>query len=189
MNKLAPRSFRLLTAALVGLLLQVFPAAGQAPSAIRSADFIVAVVNSEPVTNSEVQTMFRRMQRELVARGAPVPPAAQLTQQALDMLSESESSPILSQLTSIGLKLGKLADIDDKLKPEVDALEPARIQLQEAVYALNDYLGRIELDPERLTAHGLSLESVRSAVTSCSSALGVTMPSVCWRASPNCATR
>ena len=36
------------------------------------------------------------------------------------------------------------------LKPIVDLLEPARIQLQEAVYGLNDYLGRVELDPERL---------------------------------------
>jgi DNA repair protein RecN (Recombination protein N) len=84
-------------------------------------------------------------------------------QQALDMLSESESSPILSQLTSIGLKLDKLADIDDKLKPVLDALEPARIQLQEAVYALNDYLGRIELDPERLRTVEARLEAIHSA--------------------------
>lgn len=84
-------------------------------------------------------------------------------QQALDILSESESSPILSQLTSMGLKLDKLADIDDKLKPVLDALEPARIQLQEAVYALNDYLGRIELDPERLRTVEARLEAIHSA--------------------------
>jgi len=84
-------------------------------------------------------------------------------QQALDMLSEAESSPILSQLTAIGLKLDKLADIDDKLKPVLDALEPARIQLQEAVYALNDYLGRIELDPERLRTVEARLEAIHSA--------------------------
>ena len=84
-------------------------------------------------------------------------------QQALEVLSESESSPILSQLTSISLKLGKLADIDDKLRPAIDALEPARIQLQEAVYALNDYLGRIELDPERLRTVESRLEAIHSA--------------------------
>ncbi len=84
-------------------------------------------------------------------------------QQALDMLSESESSPILSQLTSLGVKLDKLADIDDKLRPVIDALEPARIQLQEAVYALNDYLGRIELDPERLRTVEARLEAIHSA--------------------------
>ncbi len=83
-------------------------------------------------------------------------------QQALDALSESESAPILSQLAAIGLKLGKLADIDDKLRPVIDTLEPARIQLQEAVYALNDYLGRIELDPERLRTVEARLEALHS---------------------------
>ncbi len=83
-------------------------------------------------------------------------------QQALDALSESESAPILSQLAAIGLKLGKLADIDDKLRPVIDTLDPARLQLQEAVYALSDYLGRIELDPERLRTVEARLEALHS---------------------------
>lgn len=84
-------------------------------------------------------------------------------QQALTLLSEDESSPMLSQLNGIEQKLGKLVDIDDKLKPVLDALEPARIQLQEAVYALNDYLGRIELDPERLRTVEARMEALHSA--------------------------
>lgn len=84
-------------------------------------------------------------------------------QQALNLLSEDESAPMLSQLATIEQKLGKLADIDDKLKPVLESLEPARIQLQEAVYALNDYLGRIELDPERLRAVEARLEALHSA--------------------------
>ena len=83
-------------------------------------------------------------------------------QQALNLLSEDESAPVLSQLTLIEQKLGKLADIDDKLKPVLESLEPARIQLQEAVYALNDYLGRIELDPERLRSVEARLEALHS---------------------------
>ncbi|GAA4025786.1 DNA repair protein RecN [Actimicrobium antarcticum] len=75
-------------------------------------------------------------------------------QDALAALSESgaesASQPMLSQLTALNLKLDKLADIDEGLKPVLDLLEPARIQLQEAVYALNDYLDRLELDPRRL---------------------------------------
>lgn len=70
-------------------------------------------------------------------------------QQALDALSESDS-PILSQLNTISQKLAKLTDVDVALKPVMEALEPACIQVQEAVYALNDYLGKMELDPERL---------------------------------------
>jgi DNA repair protein RecN (Recombination protein N) len=84
-------------------------------------------------------------------------------QQALDLLSESDSTPMLSQLSSVEQRLGKLVDIDDKLKPVIDALEPARIQLQEAVYALNDYLGRIELDPARLRVVEARMEALHSA--------------------------
>jgi DNA repair protein RecN (Recombination protein N) len=71
-------------------------------------------------------------------------------QEALTAISESDDHPMLSQLSALNLKLGKLADIDAALKPVLDVLEPAQIQLQEAVYALNDYLGRVELDPARL---------------------------------------
>ncbi|MFL9924410.1 DNA repair protein RecN [Herbaspirillum lusitanum] len=82
-------------------------------------------------------------------------------QETLAALSESEA-PMLSQLTSLNLKLGKLVDVDAGLKPVLDALEPARIQMQEAVYALNDYLSRVELDPARLQQLELRLEAVHS---------------------------
>ena len=82
-------------------------------------------------------------------------------QEALEAISESES-PILSQLSSIAQKLNKLVDVDSALKPVLDAIEPAQIQLQEAVYALNDYLGRVELDPARLQAVEERLEAVHS---------------------------
>ncbi|MEC4720288.1 DNA repair protein RecN [Noviherbaspirillum sp. CPCC 100848] len=83
-------------------------------------------------------------------------------QEALNAISESESSPILSQLSALTLKLSRLADIDAALRPVVDALEPARIQLQEAVYGLNDYLGRVELDPERLHLVESRLDAIHS---------------------------
>jgi DNA repair protein RecN (Recombination protein N) len=59
-------------------------------------------------------------------------------QEALTVISESDTNPILSQLSALTQKLSKLADIDEALKPVVETLEPACIQLQEAVYALND---------------------------------------------------
>ncbi|OWW22822.1 DNA repair protein RecN, partial [Noviherbaspirillum denitrificans] len=83
-------------------------------------------------------------------------------QEALTVISESDTSPILSQLTALTQKLGKLSDVDAALKPVVDALEPARIQLQEAVYALNDYLGRVELDPERLQEVEARVDAIHS---------------------------
>ncbi len=84
-------------------------------------------------------------------------------QHALQLLDENDGAPILSQVTAIEQKLSKLVDIDDKLKPVLEALEPARIQLQEAVYALHDYLGRIELDPERLRTVESRMEALHSA--------------------------
>ncbi len=83
-------------------------------------------------------------------------------QEALNVISESDTDPMLSQLSALTLKLGKLADIDTALTPVVEALEPARIQLQEAVYSLNDYLGRVELDPERLHEVEARLDAIHS---------------------------
>lgn len=82
-------------------------------------------------------------------------------QEALNVISESDT-PMLSQLSSLTQKLVKLSDIDAGLKPVIDALEPATIQLQEAVYSLNDYLSRIELDPERLHEVEARLDAIHS---------------------------
>ena len=82
-------------------------------------------------------------------------------QEALNAISESDT-PMLSQLSSLTQKLVKLSDIDAGLKPVIDALEPAAIQLQEAVYSLNDYLSRVELDPERLHEVETRLDAIHS---------------------------
>lgn len=84
-------------------------------------------------------------------------------QDALTLISESDSGPMLSQLSSLNIRIGKLVDLDAGLQPVLDALEPARIQMQEAVYALNDYLSRVELDPARLREVETRLESIHSA--------------------------
>ncbi|MES2296375.1 MAG: DNA repair protein RecN [Pseudomonadota bacterium] len=82
-------------------------------------------------------------------------------QEALAALSESDH-PILSQLSSLNAKLGKLVDVDAQLQGVLDCMEPARIQLQEAVYALNDYLDRVELDPARLRQVEARLDAIHS---------------------------
>ncbi|MES2160613.1 MAG: DNA repair protein RecN [Pseudomonadota bacterium] len=84
-------------------------------------------------------------------------------QEALTVISEAEEHPILSQLSSLNQKLGKLAGIDTGLQAIVDLIEPARIQLQEAVYALNDYLDRVDLDPERLRKVEARMDAIHSA--------------------------
>ena len=82
-------------------------------------------------------------------------------QEALAAISESDH-PILSQLSSLNQKLGKLVDVDVQLQPVLDCMAPALIQLQEAVYALNDYLDKVDLDPARLRQVEARLDAIHS---------------------------
>lgn len=84
-------------------------------------------------------------------------------QETLAALSESDDHPIVSQLSSLQQKLGKLAAYDTELQPTAELIESARIQLQEAVYALNTYLDKVELDPDRLRQVDARLEALHSA--------------------------
>jgi DNA repair protein RecN (Recombination protein N) len=82
-------------------------------------------------------------------------------QEALNAISESEQ-PILSQLSSLNQKLSKLVDVDAGLQAVLDCMEPARIQLQEAVYALNNYVDKVELDPDRLAQVDARMDAIHS---------------------------
>ena len=53
-------------------------------SATVQADYIVAVVNSEPVTNNEVRTRLIRFERRLADQRATIPPRAELMREVLD---------------------------------------------------------------------------------------------------------
>jgi len=63
------------------------PGLAQAQSNLKSrpVDYIVAVVNSEPITNNEVKNLKLRLEKQLQP-GVAVPSAQVLTQQALDQL-------------------------------------------------------------------------------------------------------
>ena len=144
MNELLLRLRRLPTAVpaiLLSALVLGLGAQAQSPTAIRSADFIVAVVNSEPVTNSEVQAMRNRLLRELATREAPTPSAQQLTQQALDMLINEKAQLQLAQ--EQGIK------IDDDQVDQAEANVAAANQLTRDAFR------------ERLGEEGLTLAAFR----------------------------
>ena len=63
----------------------VLPAAGQSQRASSAADFIVAVVNSSPITNVELQLRLLRVQQQLSRQGN-VPPRSQLLREVLERL-------------------------------------------------------------------------------------------------------
>lgn len=63
------------------------PAAPAAPApALQAADYIVAVVNSEPITNSEVRARRARVLQQLAQQRRPVPPMAELNRQVLERI-------------------------------------------------------------------------------------------------------
>ncbi len=52
----------------------------------RSADFIVAIVNSEPITNQEVRNRMLQIEQQLSARGGTLPSRQELFSQVLERL-------------------------------------------------------------------------------------------------------
>lgn len=52
----------------------------------RQADYIVAVVNAEPITNNEVRSRMQRFQEQLAQQGQPIPPRAEFARQVLERL-------------------------------------------------------------------------------------------------------
>jgi DNA repair protein RecN (Recombination protein N) len=94
-----------------------------------------------------------------LAHAASLIEAAQL---AIDALSEGDRSS-LAQLNAVLSRLNGLLEYDARLKEILDLLEPARVQLQEAAYALRHYGERLDLDPQRLRAVEGRLDAVHTA--------------------------
>ena len=93
------------------------PAIGALPPALeqletRQADFIVAVVNSEPITNQEVVREMQRVQQMLMQQRQSMPSPAELAKAVLDKLINERAQLQLARDT--GLK------VDD---PSVDQAE------------------------------------------------------------------
>ena len=61
-------------------------AAASTPARVQQADFIVAVVNSEPITNNEVRTRLQRVLRQMAQQGGPKPQADTLAKEVLERL-------------------------------------------------------------------------------------------------------
>ena len=62
------------------------PVVRSQPDAAQAADFIVAIVNSEPITNSEMQREVQRLTQQMAQQRAPLPDRKELTRQVLENL-------------------------------------------------------------------------------------------------------
>jgi peptidyl-prolyl cis-trans isomerase SurA len=63
----------------------------------RAADFIVAVVNSEPITNNELRNRLLRFEQQLTQQGSPLPPRQQLAREVLERLITEKAQLQLAQ--------------------------------------------------------------------------------------------
>lgn len=97
LRPVACAAFSLLTVAAAPLCAQgLKPSGGLTGAAARvatvqasqpiSVDYIVAVVNSEPVTNQEVRSRIQRIEQQAVRNGTSLPPKDELTRQVLEAL-------------------------------------------------------------------------------------------------------
>ena len=80
---------------------------------------------------------------------------------ALEALSEGEAAA-LAVVGAVVSRLRAAAEYDPRLKESLEVLEPAQIQIQEAVYGLRHYRAGIDLDPRRLQEVEQRLEAVHA---------------------------
>ena len=73
----------------------------QAPGAQRPADFIVAVVNSEPITNHQVSVEVRRILQQYAQQRRPQPDLRELSRQVLERLINDRAQLQLAKETGI----------------------------------------------------------------------------------------
>jgi len=81
---------------------------------------------------------------------------------ALEALSDGEISAVAT-VNGVVSRLAAAREFDAALKDILDVMEPAQIQVQEAVHLLRRYRQRLDLDPDRLREAEQRLDAVQSA--------------------------
>lgn len=117
-------------------------AARAAQSGPQQADYIVAVVNSEPITRSDLQSRLVRIRAQAAQSGSALPPIDELARQVLERLIEEKSQ----------IQLGT----ENGMKIEADAVDQA-----EQNVARQNQVDVAELH-RRLSADGVSPVAFRA---------------------------
>ncbi|MFT7402337.1 MAG: peptidyl-prolyl cis-trans isomerase SurA [Hydrogenophaga sp.] len=83
--------------------LSLRPAASPTSSGPRTVDFIVALVNSEPITNNEVRARLLRVEQQITQQGAAMPPRAELAREVLEQLVSERTQ--IQQAKELGIQV------------------------------------------------------------------------------------
>jgi len=122
------------------------PAAVSAPTqSLRSADYIVAVVNAEPVTNNEVRARVQRVLQTMQAQGAQqIPPQDQLTREVLERLIVEKAQ--IQTAKETGIKVDDLA-VDQAIQnlAQQNGLSPEAMRREMQQQGLTESMFREEI--------------------------------------------
>jgi peptidyl-prolyl cis-trans isomerase SurA len=108
----------------------------------RTVDYIVALVNSEPVTNFEVRQRLLRLEQQTLFQGQALPPRDELVKQVLEQLVVERA--LLQQATELGLRVD----------------EASLSQAEQGLAAQNQL--SLEAFRQRVVAEGLDPNKVRN---------------------------
>ncbi|MEO8119705.1 MAG: peptidylprolyl isomerase [Rhodoferax sp.] len=111
------------------------PPARLQPEVQRQADYIVAVVNSEPITNNEVRAEMQRAMQQLAQQRRPQPDSKLLARQVLDSLINQKAQLQLARESGIQVDEAAidLAEQNIARQNQLDVAELHRRLAQEGV--------------------------------------------------------
>ncbi|WP_114972930.1 peptidylprolyl isomerase [Rhodoferax ferrireducens] len=111
------------------------PPARLQPEVQRQADYIVAVVNSEPITNNEVRTEMQRAMQQLAQQRRPQPDSKLLARQVLESLINQKAQLQLARESGIQVDEAAidLAEQNIARQNQLDVTELHRRLAQEGV--------------------------------------------------------
>lgn len=146
-----------------GSLPRTLQAASPAASTQRSADFIVAVVNSEPITNNEVRTKLLRTEQQLLQQGTAVPPRAELVPQLLERMISDKAQLQLARTSGLRVEDGAVeAAVESIARQNQISVDELRRRLKTDGIDYNQF--RSELRDELMVTR-LRQREVESRVT------------------------
>ncbi|TXH87931.1 MAG: molecular chaperone SurA [Rhodoferax sp.] len=126
----------------LALVLSVLPVCGVQAQTARPADYIVAVVNSEPITHSELNAEVQRITRTMQQQKQTPPPATELRKLVLERLINERAQLQLAQ--EIGIRT-----------------DPASVDMAEQAVARQGGIEVAELH-KRLAQDGIDVASFRA---------------------------
>lgn len=110
----------------------------------RTVDYVVALVNSEPLTNADVRRRLVRLEQQFAAQGRPLPARDELARQVLEQLIVERA--VLQQASEMGMR------IDEATLASAEQTIAAQNQLS------------VEGFRQRVASEGLDINRVREEI-------------------------